>query len=130
MRRDFILSKADQGFLDRRGKPWETALLNQERWILLEDFSLPPGYNVPQASLGLLLPPAYPDVQIDMAYFLPHLARADRKGINALTPRTIDGRNWQQWSRHRKPEDWRPGIDNIESHLWFVTSWLERELCR
>lgn len=130
MRRHFALSAADQGFLDRRAKPWEAVAVNQERWVLLEEFSLPSGYNVPSAAVALLLPPAYPDVQIDTAFFLPFLARSDGKAINALSPRPIDGRQWQQWSRHRKPEEWRPGIDNIETHLWYVTAWLEQELRR
>lgn len=130
MRRDFALPMADQGFLEGRGKPWEAVAVNRERWVLLEEFTLPSGFNVPSASVALLLPSAYPDVQIDMAYFHPFLARSDRKAINALTPRMIDGRQWQQWSRHRKPEDWRPGIDNIETHLWYVTAWLEQELRR
>ena len=71
----------------------------------------------------------YPDVQVDMANFFPALGRKSGKSIKALTNRVLDGKNWQQWSRHRvEPDAWCPGIDNVESHLRFVTAFLEGEL--
>jgi hypothetical protein len=64
-----------------------------------------------------------------MAYFNPALARDDGKQIGAVTPFQLDGKTWQQWSRHRSNvTDWRPGEDNIETHLLYVTAFLESEL--
>ena len=127
-RRQFDLPEADREFLDSRGTPWETIIEGQTRWVLLERFDVPQGYNHRTAMLALRIQPTYPDDQINMAYFLPHLARADGKSINKLTPLQIDGKSYQQWSRHRASGVWRSGIDNIETHLLYVTAFLEGEL--
>jgi len=89
---------------------------------------LPDGYNVREASLALRLPEGYPDTQIDMAYFSPPLTRADGQPIANLTPLAIEGKNYQQWSRHRTGVNpWRAGEDDIASHLSLVDDWLRRE---
>jgi len=129
MRREFQLSAGDLEFLDSRNKPWETLIVNNVRWVIIEGFDVPNGYNNMIVTVALLLQPSYPDVQIDMAYFLPHLTRSDGKAIRALSALQLDGKTWQQWSRHRVGADaWRPGVDNIETHLFYVTSFLECEL--
>jgi hypothetical protein len=41
----------------------------------------------------------------------------------------LDGKQFQQWSRHRTGANpWRPGLDNVCTHLLLVNSWLEKEL--
>ena len=128
-RRQFKLNQADTEFLDSHYTFWETLVEDKRHWVLIDGFDVPAGYDHDVVSIALLLEAAYPDVQIDMAYFLPGLARADGKNIGALTTTSIDQRTWQRWSRHRVGDDaWRPGIDNIETHLRYVTSFLETEL--
>jgi hypothetical protein len=80
--------------------------------------------------VALSISSAYPDAQIDMAFFSPSLQRKDGKPINATSHiQLIGGKNWQRWSRHRTAENkWRPGIDNISTHLTQVKHWLEREI--
>ena len=64
-----------------------------------------------------------------MVYFYPALALTSGTAIKQLTPSQIDGKQYQQWSRHRTSANpWRPGLDNICTHLLQVDSWLEREL--
>lgn len=131
MRREFTLTNADRDFLESRNRPWEAILEGQNRWVIIEGFDVPKGYDHEVTLVALLLPAAYPDVQIDMAYFCPGLARADGKPIAALSPRQLDGKTWQQWSRHRVGNDaWQAGIDNIEKHLRYVTAFLESELLK
>lgn len=73
--------------------------------------------------------PSYPDDDIDMIYFYPPLALTNGKGIAQLSPITLDGKQYQQWSRHRTKENpWRPGLDSVCTHLLQADSWLEREL--
>jgi hypothetical protein len=129
MRRAFQLSEEDRDFLDSRNKPWETVLNGEARWLIIEGFDVPHGYNHTSAAVALLLQASYPDVQIDMAYFLPGLARLDGKEIKALSQMQLDEKTWQQWSRHRV-DHWRPGVDNIETHLLYVTAFLESELTK
>ncbi len=89
------------------------------------------GYNVAEADLAVRIEPDYPTAQLDMANFAPALTRADGRGINNLSGATIDGRAFQQWSRHRTAGSlWRPGEDDLESHLLYIQSFLLRELGR
>lgn len=130
-RRAFKLLSVDENFLESRGRVWETIIEGQERWVIAEGFEIPNGYNQNSVLIALLLPPTYPDVQIDMAYFSPALARSDGKAVRNLSSRQIDGKEWQQWSRHRVGTDaWRPDVDNIQTHLLYVTSFLETELLK
>ncbi len=97
--------------------------------MIIDGFAVPRGYNHTAVSVALLLHASYPDVQIDMAYFLPALVRADGRSIRALGDQSLDRKTWQRWSRHRVGADaWRAGVDNIETHLLFVTAFLEEEL--
>lgn len=127
-RRSFALQPADVEFLDRTFRLWEAVVDGKKQWVIAEGFKLPAGYNVAEASIALRIAPTYPDVQIDMAYFSPALTRADGRPMNNLTQLKIDGKEWQQWSRHRAAGDWRPDVDNIETHLLYVTAFLDGEL--
>lgn len=63
-----------------------------------------------------------------MVYFYPHLNRTDNKLINALANQLIETTTYQRWSRHRTSVNpWRPGLDNLQTHLMLVDYWLERE---
>lgn len=129
MRRAFTLSEVDREFLDSRGKPWETHIDGPSRWVIIDGLETPPGYNHSKVAMAFLLDASYPDVQIDMAYFFPALVRSDGRPIGALSSHQFDGKVWQRWSRHRVGTDaWRPGIDNIETHLLFVIAFLDEEL--
>ncbi len=131
MRREFKLPQEDREFLDARGFIWETIVSGSEQWLVIQDFPVPVGYNVDKATAALLIIAGYPDAPLDMVYFLPHLARQNNRSIPNLTPRVIDGKNFQQWSRHRTGENpWRPGDDCISTHLALVTHFLKNELTR
>ena len=98
-------------------------------WLLIHEYPIPGGYNVTTARLALRLPSTYPDDQIDMVYFNSSLALASGRNIRQLSMTTVDGMPYQQWSRHRTPANpWRPGVDNIGTHLLQVDTWLRREL--
>jgi hypothetical protein len=127
-RRDFALGETDRDYLDTLGLAWETVKEGSQLWLLLPNWVLPDGYNVRTATLALRIPEAYPDTQIDMVYFSPALSRADGVAIRQLTPITILGQPYQQWSRHRTPANpWKPGHDDVSTHLALVDDWLRRE---
>ncbi|MDX2220350.1 MAG: multiubiquitin domain-containing protein [Burkholderiales bacterium] len=128
-RRDFTLLAQDVEFLDGLGLRWEAVKEGELNVIVIYDWPIPAGYNVDRASVHVQLTKGYPDAQIDMAYFSPALARADGKGISALSNAEFDGTTWQRWSRHRTAESkWRPGIDDLSTHLALVGDWLAAEL--
>jgi hypothetical protein len=129
MRREFRLGEEDEDCLDGTGLEWEALVEGSTKWLILRSYPIPAGYNVTVADAALRIPPSYPDDQIDMVYFHPGLALICGPGIGALTPLTLEGREYQQWSRHRTPQNpWRPGLDNVCTHLLQVDSWLQREL--
>lgn len=128
LRRAFKLPAADHAFLDSTGLAWETIVEGGKHWLLIHDYRLPPGYAAGSAMVALLIPPGYPDSQIDMVYLAPSIARLDGVTIKALAQQRIDGNEFQRWSRHRtSAHPWRPGIDDISSHMALVDDWLERE---
>ena len=131
MRRAFRLPSSDEAFLNSTGREWETLSEGGLPWLLLHEFPVPSGYSQSMVTAALVIAPGYPDTQIDMVYFSPGLSRQDGKTINALSPQQLDGKPFQRWSRHRTTQNpWRPGIDDIPSHLELVRHWLEREFLR
>jgi hypothetical protein len=129
MRREFLLGEEDEACLNSTGHQWETVLDAKVKWLIIRQYPIPVGYSVATADTALRIPPSYPDDQIDMVYFYPALSLVSGRAILALTPLVVEGRQYQQWSRHRTAANpWRPGIDNICTHLLQVNTWLEREL--
>ena len=129
MRRAFQLGEEDVECLAARGLGWEALIEAASKWVIVHWYPVPEGYNHRTADVALRIPPSYPDGDIDMVYFFPELKLVNGRMIRALTPLVIDSKQYQQWSRHRTPQNpWRPGLDNICTHLLQVDSWLEREL--
>jgi hypothetical protein len=129
MRREFVLGEEEEDCLTSKGLNWETIVEGNTKWLILRQYRIPAGYNVAVADAALRIPPSYPDDQIDMVYFHPALALTCGRTVGALTPHPIEGKQYQQWSRHRTAANpWRSGIDNICTHLLQVDSWLDREL--
>ena len=127
-RKQFSLPPDDIDWLNAHGLPYELVVEGTPR-LVVHRFPVPAGYNVDNVSLYLRIEPGYPDTQIDMVYFYPALTRRDGRAIGALAQEAFDGKTWQRWSRHRTPANpWRPGIDNVSTHLALVAEWLEREL--
>jgi hypothetical protein len=123
----FSLPAEDIEFLDNNSFPWE-AIIEQSNWLIIKDHPVPEGYNVSSVYIALLIPPAYPAAEIDMAYFYPTLQKKSGRPIGAISQQSIDGKIFQRWSRHRQPGEWRPGLDNISTHLLAVNNWLEQDL--
>ena len=129
MRRQFQLGEEDEECLAARGLVWEAVIENNSKWLIFPQYPIPEGYNNRTVSAALRIKPSYPDDDIDMVYFYPGLALTTGRGISKLTPHPLDGKQYQQWSRHRNPENpWRMGLDNVCTHLLQVDCWLEREL--
>jgi hypothetical protein len=130
LRRQFKLPAEDMEFLEGRGQEWETVVDGGAQWVLMQGFFIPSGYNVGQATAAIRIIANYPEAALDMVYFEPHLSRADGKSINALSAYTLDGRNFQQWSRHRPGNSWRVGEDNLATHCTYAMGWLKDELTK
>lgn len=129
MRREFSLAEDDETCLKDTGLVWETIIERNTKWLILRQYPISVGYNVSVADAALRILPSYPDGQIDMVYFHPALALTSGRSIKALSLLALENKQYQQWSRHRTAANpWRPGLDNVCTHLLQVDSWLTREL--
>lgn len=94
--------------------------------VLIPAFPLPGGFDRPSADLLLRLATGYPDVPPDMWWFDPAVKRVDGATIQATESRERHlGREWQRWSRHLQPGQWKSGIDSLESYVALVRKELE-----
>lgn len=95
------------------------------KWIILRGYLIPAGYNTAAADAAIRIPPSYPDGGLDMVYFFPGLSLVNGRTIAKLTPHPLEGKQYQQWSRHYP---WEPGLHTLCTHLLLIRSWLEQEL--
>lgn len=128
-RRDFELLEEDEEFLESLGLFWETVrAADNVSWLLVHGYKIIEGYNVDTATLAINLVPGYPTSQLDMVFFNPPLARDDGQSISNLSDLTIDGKTFQQWSRHRtEANPWRANVDNLSTHYPLAEAWLKKE---
>lgn len=129
IRQNFTLPEEDINTLSEMGLQWE-ALSLPVMWLVIYDYPIPDGYNVKNAVIALQISSSYPASQIDMAHFHPPLQKNNGKAISCATNHMIDSKSFQQWSRHRKPNEWKPGVDCLATHLALVDNWLINDLTR
>jgi hypothetical protein len=127
-RRQFTLPEDDIQFLEEYGLDWET-INDGSQWLLLNRFPTGGGYTEQEVTVAIRIETGYPLTPLDMVYFDPALKRKDGKSVPATeATQSIDGRVFQRWSRHRTSENpWKPGVDNIGSHIHLIEDWLQRE---
>lgn len=121
-----MLPPNDKSFLDARFPTHSVSAGGGMTCVLIPGLLLPAGLNVSAADLLLRLAPGYPDVPPDMWWFDPPVKRANGGEIPATQAHEHHlGREWQRWSRHLMPGQWRSGVDCIESYLAIVRRELE-----
>lgn len=131
LRRDFELSEQDQQFLENYELPWET-IIDGSPWVLIHGLVTPPGYDERKVTAAIRMEAGYPHSELNMVYFLPGLSRLDGRPIGcANVPQVINGKTYQRWSRHRTALNaWKPGFDSLETHVYLIEDWLDREFER
>ena len=121
-----MLPPFDQEYLEER---YPAASVQSEKGMLcviVPGLVLPAGFTVQESDLLLRLAQGYPDVAPDMWWFSPALVRRDGAAIaQTQVTETHLGRQWQRWSRHFQPGQWRPGIDCLESYLALIGGELQ-----
>ena len=131
MRQQFRLPETDELYLGALGLPWETVLDVKVQWLIVHDRSLPPGYNQCQSGMAAARSshPAIQKPNWTWSISFPTTRVPMAAGIRGLSMRAFEGKDWQQWSRHRTPQNpWRSGEDDIAAHFILVDHWLRREL--
>jgi hypothetical protein len=128
LRREFEVLPGDRQHLEEYGLPWET-LVDGSQWVLMHDFPTHEGYNHVRVTIAIRMETGYPNTELNMVYVFPALARRDGVVIGATQgAQTIDGKTYQQWSRHRTPQNpWKIGRDNLGAHVILIEDWFARE---
>jgi len=131
LRRDFSLLVEDEEFLKGLELDWEAVKIANCQWVIIYNYAIPAGYNFDKVTVAAMIAPNYPTAQIDMLYFYPALTRNDGIAIPNLIAYTLDGKSFQQWSRHRTGQNpWRPGIDCLATHIPLAEVWLNNEFLK
>lgn len=94
--------------------------------VVMPSFQLPVGLSVQAADLLLRLSRGYPDIPPDMWWFAPAIFGPNGAVIQCT--QSIEmylGRQWQRWSRHLMPGQWRSNVDSLESYLALVRRELD-----
>lgn len=125
LRRELCMLPDDEEYLNNSFPEWES--LSTGNWVLIPSFSLPEGYDQKTAIVAIKIPSGYPTIAPDMAYFYPPIKRIDGKTIPATQyHQTIDGKEFQRWSRHYVPGTWHAEEDGIAIHVMAIKDWLEK----
>jgi hypothetical protein len=91
--------------------------------LILIGYRLPAAFRPTVVDLMIRIPMFYPATGLDMFNTNPAVARADARSLPALSFFQFEGRPWQQWSRHRLPDDpWNPVTDCLATHMSLVES--------
>ena len=126
-RREFQLPEEDVAALDALGYRWETIVAAGVRWLLLYDWPVPAGLTASHVTVAVRVVTGYPAAALDMIYLHPPLQRRDGRTIAGLSTLLLDGKTFQQWSRHYTAANpWRIGVDDVTSHLRAAEEWLRR----
>lgn len=125
---DFSLPNDDLEYLNYNfGEKWEGKTHNNEKGIIINDYTLPSDYNHKIIRMMILIPNNYPMSQLDMFYVSPNITKMNGKPIGALMNENHLNEQWQCWSRHY---NWRPGEDNIATHFKVIENSLKEEIER
>ena len=130
LRRDFSLPDEDIQFLDGLTLPWEAIQEGGSRAVVLRGFLLPTTFRPEQVDLKIKIPADYTSgAALDMFFTSQHVTRTDGVEIKALTQSNhFAGQIWWQWSRHYpRNTPWRPGTNNLGTHISYVQHILDQE---
>lgn len=116
-----MLPAHDQEFLQAKLPKHQLANEGAMVCVVVPSYGLPKGFDREASDLLLCLAPGYPDVPPDMWWFDPPIRRTDGQQIPATEQMEGHlGRQWQRWSRHLQPGQWRSGIDSLQSYFALI----------
>jgi hypothetical protein len=119
------LTADDVEYLESTGYRWSVVQDAGGFAVILHDYRLPLAFSPSVVDLMVRLPPHYPAAPLDMFNVFPEVRRADGRALPCLSLFPFRDAQWQQWSRHRQPNDpWVPGVDGLATHMALVENAL------
>jgi len=126
----FQIFPKDTEYLNHVFGNFRTIIEQNRRWLIVDNYQLPEGYNHQVISIALEIPTAYPQAEIDMFYTYPRI-QLSTGAIPSCTEvdQPIEGKPYQRWSRHRSYlSAWNPACDNVITHFALIEESLLREV--
>ncbi|MFP1155601.1 E2/UBC family protein [Mycobacterium sherrisii] len=121
-----VLREQDREFLDSTGLVHAITVDGGFANVVLDNFSTAAGLSPAAVDLLLRLPFGFPDAAPDMFWLAPNVTKDDGGQIPGTeVTETWVNRPWQRWSRHIA-QQWRPGVDNLETYLAYVRRCLRQ----
>lgn len=120
-----VLRERDQKFLDDSGLAYTVTFEGGFANVVIENFCTAPGLSPEAVDLLLRLPFGFPDAAPDMFWVAPNITASGGRIPGTEAMETWAGRSWQRWSRHIA-QQWRPGVDNLETYLAYVRRCLRQ----
>ena len=122
------LTDDDRAFLDGLGYTWRTVRDGGAWAVVVEVYRLPAGLVPGVVDLMVRVPTHYPDSGLDMFNLRPPVARGDGRPLELVSTFSFLDGLWQQWSRHRLPENpWNGTTDGMATHFGIIESALARD---
>lgn len=136
-----FLPEADREYLEIKGYSYEEAeekMPNGEmrRAVIIARFPVPANLRAaagsvpdtePGCELLIIIPNGYDTTKLDSFYTRPRLRKNDGRDPHlAQGEADLFSRKWQFWSRHLSPDQWRVGVDGLDSYLDFVRHELRK----
>lgn len=121
-----LLPEIDRDFLAEKGYKYKVSRVGNAVHVMIDDFPFPVAYTPRSATLLVILPPGYPNANLDMFRTIPDVRLAN--GVwpkNANARETHAGVSWQRWSRHFNAA-WRQGVDNLRTFIASVKHELDK----
>lgn len=114
-----VLRERDQKVLEDSGLAYTVTVDGGFANVVIENFGTAPGLSPDAVDLLLRLPFGFPDAAPDMFWVAPNITASGGQIPGTESIETWAGRSWQRWSRHIA-QQWRPGVDNLETYLAYV----------
>ena len=117
-----MILDADRRHLAKEGLNYLEATEAGFQCIVLQSFTLPPGFDPGRADMLLRLPPGFPDAAPDMWWCDPpvRVAATGKFPVAAEVMEPHLGRTWQRFSRHLRPGQWKPGNSGLATFLAII----------
>jgi hypothetical protein len=123
-----LLPERDRSFLDRKDYKYSVQRADQQTCLTINDFPLPAGFNVANCELLIRLPAGWPDATPDMFWVRPNLTVSGATPAQAQVHEQLLGLAWQRFSRHLTSGQWRPGLDDLEAWMTWITRSLHQDV--
>ena len=115
-----MLRDQDRDTLTATGLNYATSSEAGMTNLVIKGLPVAPGLSRDTVDLLLRLPLGFPDTAPDMFWVSPFLTTAAGATIPGTEMHEVHvGQTWQRWSRHTA-QQWRPGVDNLETYLAYV----------